>query len=81
MVEPMRTEAEHQGRGLAQYPLNQRHRPTGPGRSDAHQGTRIKVCFEWDNSAARHLYLSTGFEPDRANDVLTGPTVPDPVPR
>ena len=37
---------------------------------------RVKVCFEPDNPASGHLYQSAGFEPDRANDLFTGPTTP-----
>ena len=35
---------------------------------------RIKICYEPDNPASKHLYLSAGFEPDRQTEVLSGPT-------
>ncbi len=69
IVEPMRTNDGHQGNGLARHLLT-----TGIDRL-AHAGSDcIKICFDPDNAAAKHLYLSTGFEPDRHNDVLAGPT-------
>lgn len=69
VVEPMRTEAEHQQRGLARHLLT-----SGVDRLAQAGATRLKVCFEPDNEAAKHLYLSTGFKPDRENDYVAGPT-------
>lgn len=69
VVEPMRTEDEHQQRGLARHILT-----CGIDRLARVGATRIKICFEPDNAAARHLYLSAGFEPDRENDIFAGPT-------
>ncbi len=60
LVEPMRTEDEHQGRGLARHVLT-----TGIDLLAAAGTTRIKVCYEPDNPAAKALYLGVGFAPDR----------------
>ena len=69
LVEPMRTEDEHQQRGLARHVLT-----SGVDRLAQAGATRIKICFEPDNAAAKHLYLSAGFEAHRENDILAGPT-------
>jgi GNAT superfamily N-acetyltransferase len=58
LVEPMRTEDDHQRRGLARHLLT-----AGIDRLAAAGATRIKICFEPDNPASRQLYLSVGFEP------------------
>ncbi len=60
LVEPMRTEDDHQRRGLARHVLT-----TGLDRLARAGAERIKICFEPDNPASRHLYLDTGFVPDR----------------
>ena len=65
----MRTEDEHQQRGLARHVLT-----CGIDRLARAGATRIKVGFEPANAAAKHLYLSAGFEPHRENDILAGPT-------
>ena len=59
LVEPMRTEDEHQRRGLARHILT-----TGVDLLAEAGAERIKICFEPDNPASRHLYLSVGFEPE-----------------
>jgi GNAT superfamily N-acetyltransferase len=69
LVEPMRTEDEHQQRGLARHVLT-----CGVDRLAQAGATRIKIGFQPDNAAAKHLYLSAGFEPHRENDILAGPT-------
>lgn len=69
LVEPMRTEEEHQRRGLARHILT-----TGVGRLFDEGADRIKICFEVDNPASRDLYLSVGFVPDRETAILSGPT-------
>ena len=69
MVEPMRTEDDHQGRGLARHVLTM-----GVDLLARAGAERIKVCFEPANAAASHLYLSVGFEPVKHTDVLAGPT-------
>jgi RimJ/RimL family protein N-acetyltransferase len=65
----MRTEDDHQGRGLARHVLT-----AGIDRLARAGATRIKICFEPDNAASRRLYASVGFEPNRANDIFVGPT-------
>ena len=67
LVEPMRTEDEHQRRGLARHVLT-----TGIDRLAEAGAERIKICFEPDNPAARELYLSVGFEPVKQTDVFSG---------
>lgn len=69
LVEPMRTEDEHQQRGLARHILT-----SGIDRLARAGAKRIKVCFEPDNAAAKRLHLSVWFEPQRENDVFAGPT-------
>ncbi len=69
VVEPMRTEDDHQQRGLARHLLT-----AGIDRLVQAGATRIKICFEPSNEAARGLYLSVGFEPARQNDLFAGPT-------
>ncbi len=60
LVEPMRTNDEHQRRGLARHVLT-----AGIDRLAAAGAQRIKICFEPTNPASGHLYLSAGFVPDR----------------
>jgi GNAT superfamily N-acetyltransferase len=66
LVEPMRTEDDHQRRGLARHLLT-----AGIDLLAEAGAVRIKICFEPDNPAARGLYLSVGFEPDKQTDVLS----------
>lgn len=66
LVEPMRTEDAHQRRGLARHVLT-----AGVDRLARAGAGRIKICFEPDNPASKHLYLSAGFEPIRQTVVLT----------
>jgi len=63
--EPMRTEDDHQRRGLARHILT-----TGIDLLAEAGAVRIKICFEPDNPASRGLYLSVGFEPVKQTDVL-----------
>jgi GNAT superfamily N-acetyltransferase len=58
LVEPMRTEENHQQRGLARHLLT-----TGIARLAQAGARRIKICFGPDNAAAKGLYLSVGFTP------------------
>src|SRR3954469_9781289 len=58
LVEPMRTEDDHQQRGLARHVLT-----SGIDRLAEDGATRIKICFEPGNPASRNLYLSAGFRP------------------
>jgi GNAT superfamily N-acetyltransferase len=67
LVEPMRTEDDHQRRGLARHVLT-----AGIDLLAAAGAARIKICFEPDNPASKHLYLSVGFEPVKQTDVLAG---------
>ena len=66
LVEPMRTEDDHQRRGLARHVLT-----TGIHLLADAGAVRIKICFEPDNPASRGLYLSVGFEPVKQTDVLS----------
>ena len=70
LVEPMRTEADHQQRGLARHVLT-----AGIDRLVEAGATRIKICFEPGNPASRHLYLSAGFQPTAQTDLYSGPTI------
>jgi len=67
VVEPMRTEDDHQRRGLARHILT-----TGIDLLAKAGAERIKICFEPDNPASGHLYLSVGFEPVKQTDVFSG---------
>ena len=67
LVEPMRTEADHQRRGLARHVLT-----AGVARLVAAGAARIKICFEPGNAASSALYLGVGFEPTARTDVFTG---------
>jgi GNAT superfamily N-acetyltransferase len=69
LVEPMRTEDEHQRRGLARHILT-----SGVDLLARAGATRIKICFRPDNPAARDLYLGVGFAPVKETAVLSGPT-------
>jgi GNAT superfamily N-acetyltransferase len=71
LVEPMRTEDDHQRRGLARHILT-----TGLGLLAAAGAERIKICYEPDNPASGSLYLSVGFEPDRQTVIFAGSTSP-----
>lgn len=66
LVEPMRTEEGHQRRGLARHLLT-----TGLDLLARAGAERIKICFSPNNKAARSLYLSVGFEPDKQTVVLS----------
>jgi GNAT superfamily N-acetyltransferase len=69
VLEPMRTEDDHQQRGVARHLLT-----SGIDRLASAGATRIKVVFGPGNPAAKHLSLSSGFEPHRENDLYSGPT-------
>lgn len=69
VVEPMRTEDEHQQRGIARHLLT-----SGIDRLAAAGAKRIKVAFEPANEASKHLYMNAGFQPHRENDLFAGPT-------
>jgi GNAT superfamily N-acetyltransferase len=74
LVEPMRTEDDHQRRGLARHVLT-----TGVNLLAEAGAARIKICFEPDNPASSHLYLSVGFEPVKQTDVLAGRAIAAPA--
>lgn len=67
LVEPMRTNDDHQRRGLARHVLT-----AGLERLAAAGAERVKICFEPGNPASGPLYLSVGFEPDRQTQILAG---------
>jgi ribosomal protein S18 acetylase RimI-like enzyme len=66
LVEPMRTENDHQRRGLARHILT-----AGIDLLAQAGAERIKVCFKLTNAAAKELYLSVGFKPDKQTAVLS----------
>jgi GNAT superfamily N-acetyltransferase len=66
LVEPMRTEDDHQRRGLARHILT-----AGIDLLAEAGAARIKICYEPDNPAATGLYLSVGFEPVRQTVVFS----------
>lgn len=67
VVEPMRTQDEHQRRGLARHLLTQ-----GIDRLARAGAERVKIGFEPDNAASRHLYTSHGFVPQQRTDRYAG---------
>lgn len=69
LVEPMRTEDDHQRRGLARHILT-----TGVDLLAEVGAARIKICYEPGNPASGRLYLSAGFQPDRQTVVYAGTT-------
>jgi GNAT superfamily N-acetyltransferase len=66
LVEPMRTEDPFQRRGLARAVLT-----AGLDRLAAAGCERLKVSYEPDNAASRHLYLTTGFTPTSTSRAWT----------
>ncbi len=58
LVEPMRVEDAHGGRGLGRVLLR-----AGLDRLAAAGCTRLKVSFDPSNTAAARLYLGAGFRP------------------
>ena len=67
LVEPMRTEQEHQKRGLARHVLT-----AGIGLLAAAGAERIKICYEPSNPASGHLYRSVGFQDVKRTDAMSG---------
>lgn len=58
LVEPIRTEQPHQGKGLSRHVVASAiHKLVDAGSE------RIKVSYESDNTAAVTPYLGSGFEP------------------
>jgi GNAT superfamily N-acetyltransferase len=66
LVEPMRTEAAHQRRGLARHLLG-----AGIDRLTAAGARRVKVCYGPGNRAARNLYFGAGFESGKQTAVFS----------
>lgn len=66
LVEPMRTEDDHQRRGLARHLLT-----AGIDLLAAAGAVRIKICFRPNNAAAKGLYLGIAFEPVRQTVVYS----------
>ena len=69
LVEPMRTEDEHQGRGLARHILT-----AGIERLASSGCTRMKITFMNDNPVSEHVYLSSGFVPESTTRAYRRPT-------
>ncbi len=69
VVEPMRTEDDHQRRGLARHVLT-----AGIDLLAVAGAARVSIGWEPDNPASGHLYRSVGFEPVLRTDVVSGPT-------
>lgn len=65
LVEPMRTEDDHQRRGLARHLLTK-----GIDLLAEAGAARIKVSFRPNDPAARDLYLGVGFVPGMQTEVL-----------
>jgi GNAT superfamily N-acetyltransferase len=66
LVEPMRTEDDHQRRGLARHLLT-----SGIDLLAKAGAERIKICFRPDDPVARGLYFSVGFEPVKQTAVYS----------
>ncbi|HSM44398.1 MAG TPA: GNAT family N-acetyltransferase [Acidimicrobiia bacterium] len=69
LVEPMRTEDEHQRRGLARHVLT-----TGLNLLLDAGADRIKIAWDRNNLAAHNLYTDVGFETVRHCAVVSRPT-------
>lgn len=67
VIEPMRTEDDHQRRGLAHHILT-----SGIDLLAKAGAVHIKICFEPDNPASKDLYLSVGFQPVKQSDLFVG---------
>lgn len=65
VVEPMRTNDEHQRKGLARHLLT-----TGVDLLAKRGADRISIGYEPDNPASGHLYRSVGFEPVTETDLF-----------
>lgn len=73
LIEPMRTEDNHQRRGLARHLLT-----TGIQLLAEAGAERIKICFELSNPASSQLYPSLGFRPVKQTDLFAGSTTTQP---
>lgn len=68
LIEPMRTEDDHQGRGLARHVLT-----SGINRLFDHGAGRVKIAWDPNNTPAHRLYTSVGFGPARECAVVSRP--------
>ena len=68
LVEPMRTEDDHQRQGLARHVLT-----TGINLLFDAGADRIKIAWKQDNPAAHTLYTSVGFTSMRKCAVVSRP--------
>lgn len=64
VIEPMRTEEEHQRKGLARHLLT-----AGIDRLASAGAERIKIVFEPGNPASSRLYPDVGFRPVKHTDI------------
>lgn len=64
LVEPMRTEDGHEGKGLGRHVLT-----TGLDRLAGLGATRLKVSYELGNQRAERLYSGAGFTPESTNTI------------
>lgn len=71
LVEPIRTEEPHQGKGLARHVLT-----AGIHNLVAVGSKRIKVSYEADNEPAVALYVGAGFEPTMTCSLWSATTNP-----
>lgn len=67
VVEPMRTQDDHQRRGVARHILT-----SGVDRLARAGAQRINIGFGPDNTPAEQLYTSIGFTPHLRTDVFVG---------
>ena len=70
LVEPMRTEDEHQRRGIARHIIT-----SGIQRLADAGAERIKIVYNPQNQAAKDLYLDVGFVPSQYTEVLKRPAI------
>lgn len=68
LIEPMRTEDDHQSRGLARHVLT-----TGINRLFDLGADRVKIAWDPANTPAHKLYTSVGFGPARECAVVSRP--------
>ncbi len=68
LIEPMRTEDDHQGRGLARHVLT-----SGINRLFDYGAGRVKIAWDPNNTPAHRLYTSVGFGPARECAVVSRP--------
>jgi predicted N-acetyltransferase YhbS len=74
LVEPMRVEDEHAGRGVASALLG-----AGLDRLAAHGCRRLKVSHDVDNKVAARLYHGAGFVPQMQVQVRARPSLQVPT--